>query len=44
MNYKNHFNHLGEMKEGDYLPWTLADKVLIALLWAVVAALCLGLI
>lgn len=44
MNYRDNFNHLGEMNGGDYLPWTLADKVLIVLLWVVVAALCLELI
>lgn len=44
MNYRDNFNHLGEMLEGDYQPWTLADKIICAMCWAVVAALCLGVI
>lgn len=42
MKYRESFDHLGQMKHGDYLPWTLADKVLLILLWVVIGALCLG--
>ena len=31
MNYRDNFNHLGEMREGDYQPWTLEDRVVLAL-------------
>ncbi len=44
MNYRDNFDHLGQMREGDHHPWTLADKIICGLCWVVVAALCIGII
>jgi hypothetical protein len=41
MKYKDHFNHLGQMRHGDHNPWTTADLIIIALCLAGIVCLVL---
>ena len=29
--YKKHFDELGQLRSGDYMPWTKADKVILVI-------------
>jgi hypothetical protein len=29
--YKKHFDELGQLRSGDYMPWTKADKVILGI-------------
>lgn len=40
--YKDKFDHLGRMRSGDYMPWTTADKIIMALCVVCVLAFLAG--
>ena len=44
MSYHKHFDHLGQLRAGDYSPWNRNDKTLIVLFVVVVLLLSTGVI
>lgn len=42
MTYRQAFDHLGQLRAGDYSPWTRADKALLVLFVVVILGLATG--
>lgn len=40
--YRRNFDHLGQLRAGDFSPWTRADKAILVLFVVVILALCTG--
>ena len=40
--YKKHFDHLGQMRAGDFMPWTTAEKAIAVCLLVTVFSLMTG--
>ena len=40
--YRRNFDHLGQLRAGDYAPWTRAEKTIVILFVAVVIGLLNG--
>jgi len=40
--YRRNFDHLGQLRAGDFSPWTRADKAIVVLFVAVVIGLLNG--
>lgn len=40
--YRSNFDHLGQLRAGDFSPWTRADKAILVLFVVVILGLCTG--
>lgn len=40
--YRRNFDHLGQLRAGDFSPWTRADKAILVLFVVVILGLCTG--
>lgn len=40
--YRRNFDHLGQLRAGDFSPWTRADKTVVILLVVVILGLITG--
>ena len=40
--YRRNFDHLGQLRAGDYSPWRKSDKTILILFVVVILGLCTG--
>ena len=40
--YRRNFDHLGQLRAGDFSPWTRADKAILLIAVVVILGLCTG--